>query len=118
MSPNLDAGVASGSTQFPAEQEVTRLLHEQHYSHGLKPREKMGQLCEHTHNVHKVQSAVHELAEHLQAVQMRVAEGVACQNALSTRIDGMTERIQAARGRLVGLRGHRCPSFASQWENF
>ena len=48
----------------------------------------------------KVQAAVQEIAEQIQLVRTGVMDGVSRQKALSTRIDGIMERISAAHGRL------------------
>ena len=163
MSPNLEAGMASGSTQVPAEQEVDQATVRAILQSWSEAKEEDGsvartytqcaqtwpltdagafenidaalnvlkQACEYLHrgmtqvgtaveqkaDISKVQSAVHKLAEHLQVVRIGMTEGVAHQSALSTKIDGMTEKIQAAHGRMeavganlstnVALRDHK-----------
>ena len=64
---------------------------------------QMGATVEQKAVITRVQSAVHELADHLQVVRIGLTEGVSRQNALSTRIDGMAERLQAAHGRLEAM---------------
>ena len=51
MSPNLGAGMASGSTQGPGEQEVDQVTHVLSCSPGQKSKGKMGPLREHSRNV-------------------------------------------------------------------
>ena len=60
---------------------------------------QMGATVEQKAGITIVQSAVHELAEHLQSVRIGLREEVSLQNVLSTRIDGMAEQLQAAHGR-------------------
>ena len=60
----------------------------------------LGATVEQNADITRVQGAVHELAEHIQVVRVGLTEEVSRQNALSTRIDGMAERLQAAHGRL------------------
>ena len=60
----------------------------------------MGAGLEQKADITRVQSAVCELAEHIHDVRNGLREEVSRQNALSTRIDGMAEQLQAAHGRL------------------
>ena len=58
----------------------------------------LGANVEQKADITRVQGPVHELAEHIQVVCAGLIEEVSRQNALSTRIDGMAERLQAAHG--------------------
>ena len=51
-------------------------------------------------DVPRVQSAVHELAEHIHDVRNGLRDETSRQNALSIRLDGIADRLQAAHGRL------------------
>ena len=147
VSPNLDAGMASGSTQLPAEQDVDPATARAILQSWSEAKGEDGsavrtytqcaqtwpltdasafenidaalnvlrQACEYLHHgltqvgadveqkVDTVQSAVHELAVQIQVVRIGMTEGVSRQNALSTRIDGMMEKISAAHGRLEAM---------------
>ena len=71
--------------------------------HGLT---QVGAAVEQKVDTGKVQSPVQELAEQIQVVRIGMTEGVSRQNAPSTRIDGMMERIHAAHGRLEAMGAH------------
>ena len=63
MSPNLDAGMASGSTQVPAEQEVDQAIAIlQSWS---EARANTVQLCEHTPSVHNRGQPIRALSKTL-----------------------------------------------------
>ena len=144
MSPNLEAGMASGSTQGVAEQEVNQATARAILQSWSEVTDEDGtvartftqcaqtwpladaiafenidaalsvlrQACDYLHNgqtqvgtrveqkadISRVQSAAHELADHIQDVRNGLREETSRQNALSTRLDA--DRLQAAYGRL------------------
>ena len=65
--------------------------------HGLT---QVGNRVEQKADISRVQSAAHELAEHIHDVRNGLREENSRQNALSTRLDGIADRLQAAYGRL------------------
>ena len=58
---------------------------------------QMGNGLEQKASIANVQAAAHELAEYIQDVRNGLRDSVTRQNALSAKIDGMTEQLQAAR---------------------
>ena len=64
---------------------------------------QMGRTVEQKANIPSVEAAVRELAHHTQEVRNGVQRTVTRQTELSNRLDGMTEHLQAARGRIEAL---------------
>ena len=64
---------------------------------------QMGRTVDQKANIPSVEAAVRELAHHTQEVRNGVQRTVTRQTELSTRLDGMSEHIQAARGRMEAL---------------
>ena len=126
MSPNLEAGMASGSTQGVAEQEVNQATARAILQSWSEVTDEDGTVartftqCAQTWpladaiafenidaalsvqkaDISRVRSAAHELADHIQDVRNGLREETSRQNALSTRLDGIADRLQAAYGRL------------------
>ena len=64
---------------------------------------QMGRTVDQKANIPSVEAAVRELAHHTQEVRNGVQRTVTRQTELSTRLDSMSEHIQAARGRMEAL---------------